>query len=138
MANAVEWLAVQGEGSLTGNYRAGELVTLQADGEIEVRGPGGSWTLQPNENGAAFFSETYRAGIYEIRSKGEKIGEFAVNALSRKESDIKPKEAIVAGEQAIASGSLEKENRPVWQWFALAGLILLVAEWHLYCRRSWL
>ena len=65
-------------------------------------------------------------------------GGFAVNLLQSRESDIAPRTELISGEQSIPAASVRKENREIWPWILAAGLGLLLIEWHVYCRRSWL
>ncbi len=143
ISNTVQWLTAAGETNLSVVHRAGQTVTIQARGELAdpvvVAGPEGEkWEIQPNESHLAFFNQTFRAGLYEVKQGKENLGRIAVNLLSPVESDITPKSEIISGEKKIAASALLRENREIWPWFALAGLVLLAAEWHLYCRRSWL
>ena len=141
--NTVRWLAGEIQGSLSGNHLTGETITLLTENEITIIDPEGrEWVRQPDESQLAYFSETYRVGIYRTERKtaeGETETEhFAVNLLSIRESDITPKKEIVTGEKIVVASTVSKENREVWIWFVIVGLLVLTAEWHLYCRRAWL
>lgn len=139
-ANAIRWLGAEGdEGGTRRQQSTGDIITLTAETEIEVIGPGGeSWTVQPDENGLAYFSQTLWTGLYETRVEGERTGGFALNLLSPLESDILPKGELISAEKQIVATLLAKENREVWPWFAVIGLAVMALEWHIYCRRSWL
>lgn len=151
ISNAIRWLAGAGEGSLEGKHAVGETIKIETASPVTIEGPSGeSWTIEPNIEGAAYFNQTHRVGLYELeidRHSDEEAGErqhghehqrFAVNLLSREESDIVPKGELIAGEQRIVAASTGLENREIWNWLALAGIVVLALEWHLYCRRSWL
>lgn len=139
ISNAVRWLAGAGEGSLSARHKIGETLRFQSATPIHVKGPSGElWTLQPDSEGVAYFNQTNRVGTYEADREGGVKEPFTVNLLSREESDITPKGEIISGEQKIVASAPKRQNREVWPWAAALGLLILTAEWHLYCRRSWL
>ncbi|MCX7048373.1 MAG: VWA domain-containing protein [Candidatus Sumerlaeota bacterium] len=137
--NALRWLAGEARGSLTGNHVCGEMITLAAKQPVTITDPTGrSWTCQPDETQQVYFNESYRAGLYKVRKSEGGDEQFAVNLLSREESDITPRKDVVSGEKRVTAISVTRENREIWQWLALAALALLALEWQVYCRRSWL
>ncbi len=139
-ANAVQWLAGAGEGNLkTNQHRSGETITIENNGLVDVTAPAGEkYRREPDEKGTVYFDKTLRTGLYEVTLSPERKERFAINLLSPEESDITPRQVLAVGERQVAATSLQRENREIWPWFLLAGLALLAAEWHLYCRRSWL
>ena len=139
LSNAVRWLGAEAQGSLSGSHLTGETVALPAQKEVRITNPAGrGWTRQPDENHLAYFNETYHTGIYTVREGDDKEERFAVNLLSARESDVTPRQELVSGEKKVAATSVRKENREVWTWAVLLGLLLLAGEWHVYCRRAWL
>ena len=86
-------------------------------------------------DGVADFTETDEIGFYTVRS-GERTGAFAVNVLSQRESDITPRALEVpAGGNVDETRSVAMVNREIWQWLAVAGLVVLLLEWIVYHRR---
>ena len=145
LANAVRWLLGAGEGSVDAvQHRTGDTVRFEGlalgeGGKVRITGPDDeAWAVEPNEDGSAYFNQTLRTGLYQVRIGEAAAQAFAVNLLSPEESAIKPAAALTAGERQIAAQPLERQNREVWPWLVLAGLAILTLEWHLYGRRSWL
>jgi hypothetical protein len=85
--------------------------------------------------GAAEYAGTDRVGFYQVASD-ERTATFAVNLMSPTESNVMPQSLAVPGGAPIkeAAGVLTV-NREIWPWLALAGLVVLVAEWFVYHRR---
>lgn len=145
LTNAIDWLAAGGEGPGGLNlHKTGDTLTLIAAGPMQITGPDGqAWQIQPDEHGVAYFNQTKKAGLYQTRIPGVEGGEdtlsaFAVNLLAPAESDIAPRRELLSGEKKISASQAGRENRQIWPWFVLAGVLLLGTEWHIYCRKSWL
>lgn len=135
--NAAGWLTGGLEANLAGSYRPGEVVNLATGEPVRIEGPDGrTWQREPDAGGLVYFSETHRVGPYRVVTD-EGPRQFQVNLLSRGESDIAPRDTLVSGEQAVQAGAIARENREVWPWVVLAGLLLMAGEWHLYCRRAY-
>ena len=58
--------------------------------EVSVRKPSGEWLKLPVTENPLAFRDTSEVGIYTVRV-GKKTQRFAVNLVSREESDIIPK-----------------------------------------------
>jgi hypothetical protein len=102
---------------------------------VKVTGPGGSEEMAPVKDGAAAFERTDKVGFYEV-SAGAKTSLFAVNLLSSTESDISPKSLqTTAGGNVEEATSVTSVNKEVWQWLAIAALVVLLLEWWVYHRR---
>jgi hypothetical protein len=63
---------------------------------------------------------------------------FAVNLLDSSESDLVPRPAIDIGDAQVAPGEVHSRPRDIWQWIALAALLLLLLEWYVYNRRVYI
>lgn len=134
MANTLRWL---GDGA-AGNpvqLRAGEALdwTLPRSlHEVSVEDPRGRSTRVPVSGGRLAFDATGTTGIYAVRGDGFE-GKLAVNLLSAAESDIAPRiraEDAASGERRPDPSSME-----VSLYVVLAALVVLFAEWVVYCRR---
>jgi hypothetical protein len=111
-----------------GDEKAGE-------GSVRVTGPGGDVTEVRAEHGTAEFGMTDKAGFYEVESGGKKML-FAANLLNAQESEIGARSLQAAGGGNVQeSASVATVNKEIWQWFAMAALVVLVAEWWVYHRR---
>ncbi|MCE5229085.1 BatA and WFA domain-containing protein [bacterium] len=144
-SNAINWLLGAGEGSVQAvQHLTGDMVRIEGlrigEGEqLAIKGPAGrSWRFEPNTEGSVFFNQTLNTGLYDYSAGGKTLGSFAVNLLSREESNIKPIASLTTGERQIERVVISRQNREIWRWFVLAALALLVLEWHIYGRRSWL
>ena len=84
------------------------------------------------------YGRTDRAGTYAI-ALGEKTERYTVNLLSPIESAISPAIGLSLGREEVKAvhGTIE-QNRELWNWFLLAGVVLLCIEWWIYCRRAWI
>ena len=62
-----------------------------------------------------------------------------VSLLSVDESRIAPREELKIADRTVSgTGSVVKTNREVWHWFALAALAIMLIEWLIYCRRTFM
>ena len=122
-------------------FQAGEAVALPADAGahgLAVTTPDGR--VVKLSGAAPVFAETDVPGVYRVREQlaaGSRESVFAVNfrdpALSRIRPAGMPAVAVAApaGSGAAPRGALE-----LWQWLALAGILLLLGEWVVYHRGS--
>ncbi|MEN6626441.1 MAG: BatA and WFA domain-containing protein [Candidatus Sumerlaeia bacterium] len=144
-SNAINWLLGVGENSAQAvQHATGDMIRIEglklADKEVlAIKGPGDrQWPMPANAEGSVFFNQTLATGFYDYSVAGKLRGSFAVNLVSREESDIKPMESLVTGERKLAAASISRQNREIWSWLVMAALVLLTIEWHVYGRRSWL
>jgi hypothetical protein len=102
---------------------------------VKVSGPNGTVETSPVKEGSAEFEHTDKAGFYEVNA-GSKASLFAANLLSSTESDIGPKSLqTTAGGNVQEATSVTSVNKEVWQWLAIAALVVLLLEWWVYHRR---
>ena len=79
-------------------------------------------------------------GVYTARRRGEPDRQYAVNLLEPAESNIAPAEKLTFKFKLIST-TMEKsgaEARSVWKLLALAALGILVLEWYVYNRKTWI
>ena len=134
VSNTLQWLAGETEDSLTA-IRAGETTILRQDetvaaepqtvpalaGGLSDSRPG---VFQPVENG--FYARQTPAGTTWT----------AVNTFSDAESDLAPGSANAAPTPSSRVSELALLNSwPLWQYLALAALLLSALEWRLFHRR---
>jgi Ca-activated chloride channel family protein len=141
IANAVEWLD-------PANARSGQLLVKAGDpfrlplsepaSSAQVTFPGGttkSLTLDPSAN-ELVFGDTYKSGVYRLRL-GTNETVFCVNLLDAAESNIKPRDELQLGKYTKVSATMTKRaNMEVWRTIATLGLLVLLAEWWYYHRRT--
>ncbi|MCH7527565.1 MAG: hypothetical protein IID39_09020, partial [Planctomycetes bacterium] len=82
------------------------------------------------------FARTRRVGVYEVEPAIEGEGTFAVNLFSPNESAVRPAEVVVVSGTAVAgTRGQARVNEPIWSWFVLAILLVLLLEWVVYNKR---
>jgi len=77
------------------------------------------------------FRDTSQTGVYTVRI-GKKTQRFAVNLVSREESDIIPKVSMASAHspQAASLSTQETVKRPLWPYLVVLALGLTLAEWY--------
>jgi hypothetical protein len=138
MSNILEWLSPQQGTFVSHQVQAGEPYTMELDGvtaEVSVRKPSGDSITVPVTENPLLFRDTSQAGIYTARI-GKKTQRFAVNLVSREESDITPKapERQVAAAAAVSPPTQETVKRPLWPYFVVFAFGLTLVEWYFWCR----
>lgn len=75
-------------------------------------------------------------GRYQVEQGGNPVGSFGVSLVSASESQLKAVESLQFPEVSVAADApLVKSDTPLWGWFAMAGLALLLMEWWYFQRR---
>jgi hypothetical protein len=111
---------------------------IELDGvttELSVRKPSGDWIKVPVTENPQPFRDTSQAGIYTVRI-GKKNQRFAVNLVSREESDIIPKvpEQRATASTVVGASTQETVRRPLWPYFVVLAFGLTLVEWYFWCR----
>lgn len=144
LSNCIQWLTAR-PGDSGGVTRPGEVMALAAtpaNGSLTITRPDGRKdTLPATPTAAPLYDRTDTVGVY--RATGKEFEQtFAVSLLSPSESDIRPvARPVVVVTDAPDEGKAGVTNRgtvvrrEVWQWLALAALVILCAEWFVYHRR---
>lgn len=141
--NAIGYLAAGG-GVVTADrmVRPGDTLSAPAPPgatEARVRRPDGGRDVQPVRGGAvATYAGTQRAGLYEVAfdDAAKTTETFAANLLDATESNIAPNESFTVGSEAVESVSAATEvNEPLWPYFVIAAIVVLLLEWFIYNRR---
>ena len=138
MSNILEWLSPQQGTFVSHQVQAGEPYVIELDGvttEVNVRKPSGDSITIPVTENPLLFRDTSQAGIYTVRI-GKKNQRFAVNLVSREESDITPKapERQAASAAAVIPSTQETVKRPLWPYFVVFAFGLTLVEWYFWCR----
>jgi len=86
-----------------------------------------------------YLTETQAAGIYTVSFDKGTPRQIPINAMSILESHIAPvRELEIGGRKIVASKEAVKTRQEIWFWLALAALAILMAEWAIYCRRTFM
>jgi Ca-activated chloride channel family protein len=141
VANAVEWLNPANARGSQLLVKAGEAFRLALTGsekEALVTLPGGetrrlSLDARANE---LVFAETYKQGVYRMQL-GTNDTTFCVDLLDCAESNIRPREELQLGKYSrVTATSRQRTNMELWRSIASLGLLVLLAEWWYYHRRT--
>jgi hypothetical protein len=121
-----------------GSVRPGAPVSLESASPLQIRTPGGRTVDIQARSGRATLSDTGEQGVYEVRSDGKTVRQFAVNLFDPTESDIRPETApaIKIGDVTITGDTTWEAARwEIWKYLAATGLVVLLLEWYIYIRR---
>jgi hypothetical protein len=118
--------------------QAGEPYTIELDNnaaEVSLRLPSGDWIKVPVTENPLVFRDTSQVGIYTVKV-GKKTQRFAVNIVSREESDILPKPVGSKTEPPVVAGVSSQEivKQPLWPYFVVLAFGLTLVEWYFWCR----
>ena len=138
MSNILEWLSPQHGTFMSHQVQAGAPYPIELDGttrEVSVRKPSGEWLKLPVTENPLVFRDTSEVGIYSVRV-GKKTQRFAVNLVSREESDIIPKsmERKIDGPVVASASAPETVKQPLWPYFVVLAFGLTLVEWYFWCR----
>jgi Ca-activated chloride channel family protein len=96
--------------------------------ELSMRGVGAA-------GGTLLFASTSEPGIYKVSASGpareQTVGYLAVNAPG---AATAPQASIDVAGNGAPGPPLSRSYRDLWPWFALAALLVLLAEWAFYHR----
>ena len=79
-----------------------------------------------------------QVGVWAVvpTAAGGPVEEFAVNLMSRAESDLRTADPDATTASAEAAGLVGGfGGRPVWWYLTIAAFLLAALEWYLYQRR---
>ena len=112
-------------------------VTLPASGEFVLRSPDGSTKKLP-AGGKVTVGPFDKCGVWTVmpESGGATVDEFAVNLMSKGESDLRPPDGLTASATAADTGLVGGfGGRPIWWYLIGLAWLLAAVEWYLYQRR---
>ena len=139
LGNAVDWL-MSGRGLGPRVVSAGEIARGEVDEgvtKVTIRDPAGTAHELPVRDGEWIFDGTTRAGVYTVDAGG-KAQRFAVNLLSRAESDVRARSTLAFGNAKVRAETSEKirKRAELWPWLALLAIGMLCGEWWIFHRRG--
>ncbi|MCI9078278.1 MAG: VWA domain-containing protein [Lachnospiraceae bacterium] len=121
-------------------YSAGEAVSIQKKGKAEkavIIKPGGSRETHSLDGGTAVFTDTLKAGLYNIKEGGDNV--YFTVSFPEDESDVLKEAVITSDNKTITNttkklGSVLSKKMIVFPVLVLL-LVLLMAEWMVYRKR---
>jgi hypothetical protein len=138
MSNILEWLSPQHGTFVSHQVQAGAPYLIDVDAlttEVSLRKPSGDWIKVPVTENPLAFRDTSEVGIYTVKI-GKKTQRFAVNLVSREESDILPKPMERTADSLLVAGASTQETvkQPLWPYFVAFAFGLTLVEWYFWCR----
>ncbi|MCP4401674.1 MAG: hypothetical protein GY801_30785, partial [bacterium] len=141
MSNIINWLTPNKLDFSTSNVRAGEVypIHLTPDSrEFSIRVPGERWKKIEVSDNPFKFSDTQTVGVYTI-SEDKKNRYFTVNLLDERESDLRVPildDVPETSEVPSLPQDLVSTQRPLWMFFLLPALLVLMLEWHVWLKHG--
>jgi len=140
--NTLGWMDVMAQEETARQLAAGQVAQLRSAGgagSLAVIAPDGERReVEAGPGGTALYADTARTGVYQVEGMAEPF-RFCVNLLDRRESDIRPGEEIAFGRyERLEAGILQPAEREIWKWLVAAAVAVLMLEWWVYHRRSWI
>jgi hypothetical protein len=143
--NALRYLGGVRETSTSGSVKPGRPVALKSATPVDhltiVPPTGPPEDVQRGKLDTFHFAATSRVGVYGVQEAGKSTDHFAVNLFDPAESDIKvrPEKTIRIGHVEISGrANWEGGRRAAWKWVLVGALAILVFEWYIYTRRTYL
>ncbi|MBL8963152.1 MAG: VWA domain-containing protein [Phycisphaeraceae bacterium] len=123
--------------------------------DAKIRLPASSDRSGPSEeslsvapDGRIVYGPIRVRGLYEVgwtgpAAAGDSVGDgssrrmYAANLLDPSESDIGASDEIALASRVVRAraGSAVESDRPLWRWFLLAALAVVMLEWFVYNRK---
>lgn len=143
MQNVVMRLAGASRFAESSGASPGELVSIKPQlpyPSITVRSPQqDAVQLRPRNDNSFVYANTESSGIYSVIEPETKTTDqlFAVNLLDRRESDLRVKQELDVGFEAIqgTAADYKPARKEYWPWLVGLALVVLVMEWYIYNRR---
>jgi len=148
MVNAIEYLGTVGEGSAERALSPGETITArlpQDATEVRMLLPDGTERPVPTADPTSLnWAQTERTGLYQLVWSGageteDRVKRFAVNLMDETESGIASADRLVWGsnEEVMATGEAAGVQTPLWPWAIAFCLFVLMVEWWVYHRKTY-
>jgi len=142
-SNLVEYWVQASQGSTAAGYATGATIPLRnptGAKRANIAAPGAP--VQDVDVAAMptlYLTETSKVGVVEVKFDNGELRRVPLNLFSKRESKIAPSDEIKSGELVLASASRSATTRQeIWMWLALGAFGLLLVEWGVYCRRTFL
>jgi hypothetical protein len=140
-SNLINYLAPPSAFDATQSLQPGEVLSILPQPDVEkvvIASPSNTvFTLSANQT---TFTETHEPGFYAVNflsGDATRVEYFAVNLFEENESNIRPRESIQIGSEAVTpTASRQVGQRELWSWLAALALLVLMIEWQVYHRRQ--
>ena len=135
MSNTLQWLAGT-PATHAPTLPAGETFPLAADQSV-WNAPQKKWSGELKPDPAHFARSLFQPmtnGFY-LLNEHDSTSWLAVNTFSEAESDLRNSEASPASSALPRLAAVNLSGWPLWQYLALAALLLFTLEWWLFHRR---
>ncbi|MFG0331140.1 MAG: BatA and WFA domain-containing protein [Phycisphaerales bacterium] len=151
MQNLVDYLGHSGEAITESSLRPGDAISARlpasaTDIRLALPDPNEDpIPLAPGDPTRTVYGPVDQVGVYRLLwtvpgTDGEQARDFAVNLFNERESRVAPAEAIRFGMDEVATIDDDRALRKqaLWPWLAAAALLVVLIEWWVYCRRSYI
>ena len=110
---------------------------LEANTEYRILTPdGGTEPGKSTSNGILSGVTASQTGRYQVLQGETPVAALGVGLLAPQETELRAVDKLMFPEAAVTSSAdTLKTDRPLWTWFAWAGLVLLLGEWWYFQRR---
>lgn len=139
MQNVADFLTLTATGEVGLVFQPGDPISVRAAADAEVIAIEGPFPerIETEPGAMRTLPSLRRVGLYSVQGVTPPMDRIAVSLLSDQESDPRPVESITvnARRRAATAGGLPGV-RELWPWLAALAIVLLIAEWLLYCRRA--
>jgi hypothetical protein len=135
MTNILTWLNPGRLAQDAQGIQAGQTASLAFGGDtVLLSRPDGSTEILETADGTASIRDTGQTGFYRLDS-GKTTYQFAVNLLSRSETDIRPRYLPATESGDPSNAVFRKRPVPVWPFLAAMAILLLLGEWYFWLRK---
>ncbi len=143
--NAIDYLGTVGEAFAQQDLAPGQPITTRlpaAASALSMRLPNETIeTIVGADPTSMAFSRTHLAGLYTLTwSEGQEqfTRQFAINQFSERESDIRRSDLKWGGEVIAATAESAGVQTPLWPWAIGFCLAVLMLEWWVYHRKTFI
>ncbi|MGH7144786.1 MAG: vWA domain-containing protein [Planctomycetota bacterium] len=139
--STVDYLTGASERSGGQSERTGDPLTFPPVNKAEtvdlIDPAGNKHPIELSTGGPVYFAETAQAGLYKYQDADKVWHYYGVNLASPTESDnaMHPSIARKSGPPILGQHTT-RENREIWPYLVMIGLLILMIEWLVY-HRQW-
>jgi hypothetical protein len=137
--NLLRWINPDLGDEVTGQILAGTPYAIFFEtpvARVEVQDPQGKERTYEIQGNPWVFADANQVGVYILRY-GEDKRYLAVNLLDENESDISPADGLASFEPTADAAAAQADGvveTPLWPYFLLGAVALVLGEWYVWCR----